>query len=104
MTALMALSTIASEHANATGHNIKTIEQLLDYMASHPDATMRFRASDMILNIHSDVSYLSVSKGSSRACGHFFLGWMPKDGEAIWLNRAIFTLCAILKFGAVSAA
>ena len=79
MTALMALSTIASEQAKATGHNIETIEQLLDYMASHPDATMRFRASDMILNIHLDASCLSVSNGRSRACGPFFLGLMPKN-------------------------
>ena len=104
MTALMSLSTIATEQAKATGRTIETMEQLLDYMASNPDATMRFRASDMILNIHSDASYLSVSKGRSRASGHFFLGWMPKDGEAIKLNGSIFTLCAILKFVAASAA
>ena len=104
LTALMSLSTIASEQAKATGHTIETMEQLLDYMASNPDATMRFRASDMILNIHSDASYLSVRSGRSRACGHFFLGWMPKDGEAIRLNGAIFTLCTILKFVAASAA
>ena len=54
LTALMSLSTIALEQAKATGHTIETIEQLLDYMASNPDATMRFRASNMILNIHSD--------------------------------------------------
>ena len=83
VTVLMSLSTIASEQAKATGHTIETMEQLLDYMASNPDATMRFRASDMILNIHLDASYLSVRSGRSRACGHFFLGWMPKDGEAI---------------------
>ena len=58
----------------------------------------------MILNVHSDTSYLSVRNGRSRACDHFFLGWMPKDGEAIRLNVAIFTLCTILKFVAASAA
>ena len=59
----------------------------------------------MILNIHSDASCLLVRNGRSRACGHFFVGWMPKDGEAIRLNRAFFTLlCTILKFVTASAA
>jgi hypothetical protein len=33
---------------------------MVDYLATHPDATIRYHASDMILNIHSDASYLSV--------------------------------------------
>ena len=40
-TALVSLSTIATEQAAATGKTIKSMEQLLDYMASNPDATMR---------------------------------------------------------------
>ena len=58
----------------------------------------------MILNIHSDASYLSESKARSRACGHYFLGWVPKDGEPIKLNGAIFTLCNVLKWVVASAA
>jgi hypothetical protein len=104
MTVLMSLSTIASEQAKATNHTIETTEQLLDYLATHPDATMEFCASDMILNIHSDASYLSARDAKSRASGHFFLGWMPRDNEPIRLNGAIFTLCCILKFVAASAA
>ena len=42
LTALMSLSTIASEQAKATGHTIEIMEQLMDYMASNLDATMRF--------------------------------------------------------------
>ena len=95
---------IASEQAKATGCTIKIMEQLLDYMSSNLDATMQFQALDVILNIHLDASYLSVKNGRSSACNHFFLGWMPKDGEAIELNGEIFTLCTILKFVAASAA
>jgi hypothetical protein len=100
----MALSTIASEQSKATEHTIATTEQLLDYLATHPDATMRYTASDMILNIHSDASYLSARNAKSRASGHFFLGWLPKDNEPIRLNGAIFDLCTILKMVAASAA
>jgi hypothetical protein len=37
------------------------MNQLLDYLATHPYAAIRYHASDMILHIHSDASYLSVS-------------------------------------------
>jgi hypothetical protein len=39
----------------------------LDYLAAHPDATIRYNASDMVLHIHSDASYLSVSNARSRS-------------------------------------
>ena len=49
------------------------VQQLLDYLASNPNAMIRYHASGMILLIHSDVSYLSVTKARSRASGVFFL-------------------------------
>jgi hypothetical protein len=104
MTVLMSLSTIASEQATATKQTITNTEQLLDYLATHPNATMRFSASDMILNIHSDASYLSARGAKSRASGHFFLGWEPRDNEPIRLNGAFFNLCTMLKMVASSAA
>jgi hypothetical protein len=55
------------------------------------------------MNVHSDASYLSESDAHSRACGHFFMGWSPKDGNPIKLNGAFFTLCAILRFVVASA-
>ena len=104
ITVLMALSTIASEQARATQTTIKNVKQLLDYLAWHPDATIRFHASDMILNIHSDASYLSAKGAKSRASGHFFLGSIPQDGKPIFLNGAIFSLSTLLKMVASSAA
>ncbi len=79
-------------------------KQLLDYLATYPNATIRFRASNMITNIHSDASYLSESDARSRVCGHFFMGWSPMDGDPIRLNGAFFTLCTILRFVVASAA
>jgi hypothetical protein len=58
----------------------------------------------MIMNVHSDASYLSELDARSRACGHFFMGWTPKDGDPIKLNGAFFTSCAILHFVVASAA
>jgi hypothetical protein len=104
MTVLMALSSIAVEQMKATEKTMGRCIQLLDYLASNLEAKVRFHASDMIMNIHSDVSYLSKNKARSRACGHFFMGWMPKNGEPIRLNGAFYVNTTILRFVVASAA
>jgi hypothetical protein len=95
LTILFALSAIAQEQANPTDKTMQRVKQLLDYMHTNPTAKIRFRSSDMILNIHSDASYLSAGKGRSRAGGYFFLGSLPHDGEPIWLNRNVHIICAL---------
>ena len=70
----------------------------------HPDIKIRYYASDMILNVHSDASYLSESRARSRLAGYFFLGDMPQDGKPIFLNGAIHVMCSILKIVVASAA
>jgi hypothetical protein len=65
---------------------------------------VRFHASDMVMNIHTDASYLSETKARSRACGHFFMGWLPKNGEPIRLNGAFYVNTTILRFVVASAA
>jgi hypothetical protein len=86
MTDLMAFSTFAMEQTKAMECTLEKCTQLLDYLAKHTDAKICFDASDMRMNIHMDVSYLSEAKVQSRACGHFFMGWMLKDNEPICLN------------------
>ena len=58
----------------------------------------------MILQIHTDASYLSKPKARSRAAGHYFLECFPQNNQPIRLNSAIYTLCTVLKFVASSAA
>eukprot|EP00804_Cyclotella_cryptica_P028556 CCRYP_015821-RA/>CCRYP_015821-RA protein AED:0.46 eAED:0.46 QI:0/-1/0/1/-1/1/1/0/91 len=67
-------------------------------MATHPNARIRYYASDMVLNVHSNTSYLSVKDAKSRAARIFYLGSLPKSNQPIKLNGAITVLCAILKF------
>jgi hypothetical protein len=71
LTVLMALSMIASEQSKGTQHTMDKTKQLLNYLTTRSNATVRFHASDMILNNHSDTSYLSEANTHSRACGHF---------------------------------
>ncbi len=104
MTVLMALSTIASKQTKGTERTMEKALQVLDYLATHPDATVRFRATDMVMNIHSDMLYLLEPNSRSRACGHFFLGWLPVDGQPIHLNGAFHMLCLILRFVVASTA
>jgi hypothetical protein len=59
-TVVMALNDIATEQTSATEKTKTAPCQLLDYLATHPDTKICFQASDMILHIHSDASYLSV--------------------------------------------
>ena len=100
---LHALSTIAPKQSKPTERTMKRVQQLLDYMHSNQNAVIRFRSSDMILNVHSDAIYLSSGSGRSRAGGYFFMGSLPRDGKPIRLSGNIAVTCAILKLVAFSA-
>jgi hypothetical protein len=101
-TVLMPLNDIATEQTKATEKTQAATNQLLDYLATHPDATIRYHASDMILHIHSDASYLSVSNARSRLGGLFFLG--GKYPEQDKLNGSILNVAAVIRNVVVSAA
>ena len=94
-TFLVGLNSIVMQQTSATNNILKRTEDLLDYAATHPDAKIRYRASEMILQIHTDASYLSEPKARSRTAGHYFLGWFPQTNQPIHLNGAIHTLCTV---------
>jgi hypothetical protein len=103
MTVLMALSAIAVEQTKATTKTMGRCIQLLDYLASNLEAKVRYYASNMIMNIHLEASYLLETKARSRVCGHFFMGRMPKNGKPIKINGAFYMNATILKFVVASA-
>jgi hypothetical protein len=70
----MALSAIAAQQSAPPEETLARVNQFLNYMWAHPNAKIRYRASDMILYVHSDASYLSAPKACSHAGGNFFLG------------------------------
>jgi hypothetical protein len=76
---LVSLGTIASQQSKGTQATTQALTQLLNYAAAHPDATIRYHASDMYLHVHSDASYLSVASARSRAGGILFLSQQPTD-------------------------
>jgi hypothetical protein len=80
-----------------TEETLAHVNRFLGYMWMHPNAKIRYRASDMILNIHSDVSYLSAPKACSRAGSYFFLGSILQDSDPIFINVAIHITFTVLK-------
>jgi len=98
-TMLVALGTLAAAQSKGTEATMDAAVHLLNYAASHPDAIVRFRASDMILHVHSDASYLSEPKARSRVGGFYFLDGKdnPDPGAKPQLNGAIHVESRILR-------
>jgi hypothetical protein len=94
-TVLMPLNDIATEQTKATEKTQAATNQLLDYLAMHPESTIRYQALDMILYIHSDASYLSVSNARSRLGGLFFCD--DKSLQQDKLNGSILNFDSIIK-------
>ena len=77
LTLLPALNAIASQQSAPTEATLKETDHLLNYLATYPNATVRFRASNMILHIHSDAAYMVLPEARSRAGGYFYLSNKP---------------------------
>ena len=100
-TMLAAIGTLATQQSSPTVATMKAITHLLNYCATHPNATLRYVASDMMLHVESDASYLSETKGRSRAAGIHFLTQRPATtGNTINVspppNGALYVHCHIL--------
>jgi hypothetical protein len=93
-TLLTALSSIAAHQANGTTAVAKSCQQLLNYVATHPNAGICYKACNMILAVHTDASYLSKQEGKSRVSAHFYL---TNDSDKEFNNGAILTLSSIIK-------
>eukprot|EP00804_Cyclotella_cryptica_P026377 CCRYP_007695-RA/>CCRYP_007695-RA protein AED:0.34 eAED:0.34 QI:0/0/0/1/1/1/3/0/489 len=99
-TLLCPISAIASQSANPTTDTMEQTKQLLDYIATQDDAVITYHASDMVLAVHRDASYLSEPKARSRAGGHFFLS---SATATLPNNGAILNIAHIIKHVMASA-
>ena len=99
-TIVVALNEISNNQASPTEQTKQACDMLLDYLATHPDATIRYYASDMVLAICSDAAYLVLPNARSRAAGHFFLTDLPGatcNPPNPKPNGAIHVLCKTLR-------
>jgi hypothetical protein len=105
---LTPLSALASQQSSPTEETMKLTKQFLDYMSTMDEAILTFNASDMVLAIHSDASYLSEPNARSRAGGHMFMAGnetIPRNNGAV-LNisqiiKAVMSSAAEAELGAL---
>eukprot|EP00536_Pseudo-nitzschia_multiseries_P016627 jgi/Psemu1/98512/gw1.1171.2.1 len=95
---LHALNDIASAKNNKT--TLAATKYFLNYASCNPDASIIYRASDMILCVDSDAAYLVCPEAKSRAGGYHYLG----DTADHTFNGAILVLAKIIKNVMASAA
>jgi hypothetical protein len=96
-TMLVALSSLASAQAQGTEATALAATRLLNYAATNPNAVLRFHASDMVLHIDSDASYLSEPKSRSRAGGYHYLSNHPQPNTTPPLNGAFHVVSNIMR-------
>ena len=98
---LPALSALASQQAQPTENTMKVCKLFLDHMASQEEPILTYKASDMVLAIHSNASYLSKPKARSRAGGHMF---MSMNDDIPTNNGAVLNISQIIQAVMSSAA
>ena len=100
------LGALASKQAAPTEATMEKCLQFLDNTASQEDAKITYKASNMVLAIHSEASYLSKPKAHSQAGGHMFMAGqeeIPTNNGTV-LNilqiiRAVMSSAAEAKLG-----
>jgi hypothetical protein len=98
---LTSLSSIASMQAKPTKETMMKMHSFLNYAATHRDAIIIYLASNKVIVIHSNASYLSKSKACSQAGGYFFMSSDTNDPDN---NRAVLNIAQLIKSVMSSAA
>ena len=94
---MLTFNELSSAQSQGTEATKLALLKLLDYCATHDDAKIRYCASEMILHVHSDASYLSAYRARSKVGQQFFLSNKISEGQQILHNGYILVISAILK-------
>ena len=104
ITTTKALNAIGREQSKATETTRMWSNWLLDYLATHPDAKIRYWQSEMRLLIHSDASLLVEWDAKSNYRGYFYLGWNQNDNDPKQINGAVDVSASLLPLVAIAVA
>ena len=85
---------IASRQTKGTKDVVAACHQLLFYLETHPDTTIWYHVSDMILAFDTDASYLSELGGKIRTMAYYY---MTNKNQKQFNNGAINVLSTIIK-------
>ena len=88
------LNSIGTEQASPTESTNEKAQMLMYYLHDHPNGTLRYHASDMILSLEADAVHLVLPKAKSRAAAWFILGNDPAK-HPVQMKNAPFISCAI---------
>jgi hypothetical protein len=102
-TLIMPINVLASEQSKGSAVTAEKVIKLLNYCNTHPETKIRYHASNMILHIHSDASYLSETEAKSRAGGFFYMGSSTNMDKKL-TNGEILIISKVLKHLMSSAA
>ena len=87
------LNEVSLTQASPTQRTLQQCTQLLDYVSTHPNTTIRYHTSNMILHVDSDAAYLILPRARSRLAGHFYLSNDPHLTRIVPPNGPILTKC-----------
>ena len=99
-----ALNEIGTVQAAPTEDTNRKVQMLMDYLHDHPDATLRYHASDMILQVEADAAYLVLPQARSRAAAWYILGNDPTKHPSPTSNAPLHIMCNTIKNVMASAA
>jgi hypothetical protein len=95
-TSILPINALASEKSRATAVTAEKVIKLINYCNTHPESKIRYHASDMILHIHSDASYLSEKEAKSISGGFCYTGSSTNTDKKL-TNGAILIISKVLK-------
>ena len=88
-----ALNEIGTMQAKSTEATNAKVQILMDCLHNHPDVTLWYHASDMILQFEADSAYLVLPKARSRAAAWYILGNDPTTISKPMQNAPLHVLC-----------
>ena len=92
-TILHALNELACDVTKGTANTLAAANHLLNYIASNPNPTICYQASDMILHTDSDAAFHVRPQARNRAGGYHYLG--SRQGDLF--NAPVLVLAKVIK-------
>jgi hypothetical protein len=96
---LEAVTRLASLQSQPTVNLMKSLDRLIGHVAKHPNHCRTIRPSNMLLQRHSDASYLPLPNSGSKAGGYITLG----DHTPNFLNSPLHCMSTIIPVVVASA-
>ena len=92
-TMMVALWDLALTQSKAIEKTYNYVVFILNYTSIHPMSVVRYKQSDMIMQVRSNVSYFSVTKACTIAGGYHYLS---NDSKVPLYNGPIQNVCEII--------